>query len=479
MRVLTFTLISFLLILPLTEGLETGTIFSADITKSYKCIYVNLPQDLGITEIDKETEAIIELDKTTSPWSEITYNKVVINQGVWNKNPVCFSYANKNEGDFSFYHIKISSPDLGLSKTIQGGFCISSYEDIDSDVSIENQTDVCELLSKNADIIDISFDEDIIQAKPGELLNKNVYVTSYANLKIKLSMITNLQNDFSETFVITSPSKPTVSKNFKIKVPEREGDFYINVLAEVEGCFLPMCKKIKQATISVKDKEKSDFSAVVVPKNINIKQKGEVIFKVIINNYEKGDKFKIEASSTPLLSIEPKSQEIEIEKNKEKSVVFKITPGEENLYEINFKISVDGKEMILTAYLSVGELLNDALRYSKKIENEIKDENFLEELKNAKFSYEESYNQSSSDDLLEYQNFINELEEIKKKSETKTEKENDKEKTNEEGGFNLMLIAIPLLIIFAVVLLFIAFKKAKTKEEDYIYQERYRTWIYR
>ncbi len=469
MRFLPFVILTFLLFLPLVSPLDSGTILSAEPDTGYKCVYVNLPQDLGITSINQDSETIIEVDKNSSPWSDMTYNKVVMNPGVLNKNPVCFSYSGKKEGDFSFYMISLSSVKLGVSNSISGGLCVSNYEDVDTDVNVGNKTDVCKLLSENADIIDLSFGEEMIQAKPGEIITKTLYVTSYANLRIRLSMVTNLQNDFEETFVTTSKAKPTATKTFKVKAPEREGEFEIAVLAQVDGCAIQACKKIRQAAISVKQNEKEGFSVSIIPKNINLKTANEVLFRVVINNYEEIQNFKIEASSDPPLTVEPASQNVSVEKGKEKITVFRVVPGNDDLYEIDFKVTAEETEKLVTAYLSVGELLTDALRYSEAAENTVANADIKEEMRKAKMAYEESYNTTSyGDELDDYEDFVNTIDELKKSS-GGNGNGNEPPPPTQEEGFNWMFVAIPLVIIVAVVLLLIAFKKAKTTDAGYSY----------
>jgi hypothetical protein len=459
MRLPLFVILTFLLLLPFASSLESGTILSAEPDTEYKCVYVNLPQDLGIASISQDSETVIEVDKSSSPWSDMTYNKVVMSPGVLNRNPVCFSYSGKKEGDFSFYSISLSSVGLGVSNSISGGLCVSHYADVDTGFDMSNKTDVCRLLSENADIIDLSFGEEIIQAKLGEVITKTLYVTSYANLRIKLSMVTNLQNDFEETFVTTSQSKPTVTKTFKLKAPEREGDFETAVLAQVDGCAIQACKKIKHASISVKQDEKEGFSVAVIPKNINLKTSSEVLFRVVINNYEETQNFIIKAASEPSLVIEPEAQDLSIDKGKEKVAVFSVTPGSDALYELEFTVGTEETEKAVTAYLSVGELLTDALRYAEAAESTIANEDIKEEMRKARAAYEESYNTSSyGNELDDLEDFVNTIDELKD-SEANG---NGPVQPAQGAGFDWILVAIPLVVIAAVALLLVAFKKAKT-----------------
>lgn len=457
--------VAFLLVIPFANALDTETIFSLEPGAGYKCVYISLPQDLGLTSLSETTETTIELDKTESPWADLTYSRVVMEPGVINKNPVCFYYADREEGEFSFYNIRLSSADLDVSESISGGLCISNYDDVDTGVDAENATDICALLNNNADIIDLSFTEDVTQAKPGDVVTKKLYVTSYANLRIKLSIATSLQNDFGEPVVTTSPSKPASVKTFKVKAPDREGDFEMIVRAQAEGCDLQACKKHKKGVLSVTSKGKEGFTASIIPKNINLKEPQETTFRVVISNYEETQDFLIETSSDPSLEIIPESKNVNVEKDDEKTAVFKVTSGEEDLYNIEFKITSEKSEKLLTSYLSIGEVLNDAYRYSEDVENDYPD--IRDEIRNARNQFKSSYNTTSyGDDLNDYEDFRDTVDDLKRTSGNGGNGGNGN--GEEDGaGFNWFFLLIPVIIIVVVVLLLFAFKKSKVTSSGY------------
>ena len=468
---LRISLISVLLFASLMTSpagaLESGTVFSVLPGAGYKCVYVNLPQDLGLGAVNQISETVIESNRNSSPWVDTTYSKVVIEPGVQNKNPVCFYYSSKEEGDFSFYSIKLSSLGLGVSNSISGGLCVSNYSDVDMGIDASNNADICGLLNENADIVDLSFGEDKTQARPGEVVSKTLYITSYANLKIRLSIATNLQNDFGEPAVTTSPSKPMTSRTFKIKAPDQEGVFSMAVLAQVEGCNMQACKKQQQGFISVNQSEKEYFSVSVIPKNINLKEPGDVTFRIVVSNHGDTKDFAIQTSSDPSLVVEPETNTMTVEKEEETTTLFKVTPGSEKLYRLDFKISTDTEETTTSAYITIGELLTDALRYSEEVEKNAPP-SLLEEITKAKEDYAEKYNQTSyGDDLKDYEEFQKTLDEAQmeidggEKNTTVTPP-----KPVDDGGFNIMFIAIPLVIVAAAVLIFIAFKKAKSNSSD-------------
>ncbi|MCK5017715.1 MAG: hypothetical protein KAS32_11690, partial [Candidatus Peribacteraceae bacterium] len=454
-----FALLAVLLmVLPSVSALDADSIFSVEPGGSYKCIYVNLPQDLGLSSLDSTTETVIEIDKVQSPWADMTYNKVVLEPGVMNKNPVCFYYSGKEEGEFSFYNIKMSSLSLGISNSISGGLCVSDYEDVDVGVDVGEGTDICAMLNQNADIIDLSFKEDITQAKPGDIVEKTLYITSYANLNIRLSIATSLQEDFGDPVVKTSPSNPMVKKTFKVKAPERDGEFEMTIMAQAEGCNLYACKKQKKTTLSVTEKGKEGFTVSAIPKNINLKDPEETILRVIISNYEESQEFTIEASSDPVTDIEPETKTVEVDKDEEITTVFKVMPREDDLYKINFKITTGKSEKLLTTYISLGELLTDAYRHSEDVERD-SEPSLRDQIIAARDQFESSYDDSEyGEEFDEYEDFRNTLDDLKQTSENKPE-DKPKPEPKEEPGFNWFIVIIPIVIVVAV-LVFVAYKKA-------------------
>lgn len=447
-------------IAPAASSLDGGTVFSLKPGTGYKCVYVSLPQDLGVDSLGGTTESVIEIDRSESPWADMTYNKVVMEEGSITRTPVCFYYADREEGEFSFYNIRLSSEDLGVSDSISGGLCVSSYEDVDTGLDAGNTTNVCDLLNENADIIDLSFVEETTPADPGEVVTKKLYVTSYANLRIRLSVTTDLQNDLGEPVVTTSPSKPTAMKTFKVKAPEREGEFVMTVHARAEGCGLQACRKAEKGVISVSGEEKEGFSVSVIPGNINLKEPGETLFRVVISNRGETRDFTIEPGSDPEATMEPLSKTVNVEKGDEKTSIFKLATGDEDLYEISFRVTDGSTEKLMTSYVSVGELLNDAYRYSEEQERKAATSDLKEEIRRAREEYEERYESSSyGGEVSDYEDFRDRMEQISNKADG-GEDDNGQEATEEPATFGFMIWAVPLIIVVVVILLFVAYKKS-------------------
>jgi|GEM_PF-1879888 len=448
-------------------SLENNMYFSVDPSQEYSCVYVNLPQDLGLVSVDKNTESVIEADKEESQWIDTTYNKVVVNPGVFNKNPVCFYYPGKSEGDFSFYRVKVYSHDIGVSNEMSGGLCISGYEDVDGGPEAIKTTDICKLLNDNADLFDLQFKYETFFAKPGETITKTIYLTSYANLNINLASISTLQNDFGSQTVSTSSQRPLVTKSFKVKVPDREGEYSVIILAKVRGCGLTLCEKEVESKIKVAESFVNEgFVTTIIPKNINLKDVQETTYRLLITNYEESKEFTVKTNSDPSINIHPESITTTIDRDEEKTITFKITPpsGDPEIYRLYFDVKTSDTEKMVNAYLTVGELLTDALRESTDLENSVSDSDIKERITLARNEFTDEYERSSyGDELDDYEEFKEELENAR--SGLNGDGGNgDGYQPPQEQGIDWIWIAVPVLII-AIVLLFFIYKKTRVVSE--------------
>jgi hypothetical protein len=446
-------------------SLENNLYFSVDPSKEYSCVYVNLPQDLGLVSVDENLESIIEANKDESLWIDTTYNKVVVNPGVLNRNPVCFYYPGKGEGDYSFYRINVYSPGAGISNEMSGGLCISQYDDVDTDTEAGNRTDICRLLNDNADLFDLQFKHETSFANPGETVTKTIYLTSYANLNIDLTVITSLQSDFTGQTVSTSPERPLVTKSFKVRAPENEGEYPLIVFAKVRGCGLTMCEREVESKIKVAEGfVNRGFLTTIVPRNINLKSPQETIYRLLITNYDDSKTFSIETDSEPSLNMDPESISTTVGKGEEKTLTFRVTPPspDPGIYRLYFKVKTSETEKMVNAYLTVGELLTDAFRYSEGAGEETTDPNIIDQIILARNNFIDSYNASSyGDELDDYEDFKDEVEKAR------TGLDDDDvipPPPPQDQGINWIWIAVPVVII-AVVLLFFLFKKSRVVGE--------------
>jgi hypothetical protein len=467
MRFSIITAFMLLALLPVSVcALENNMYFSVDPSQEYSCVYVNLPQDLGLVSVDKNMESVIEAEKEESQWIDTTYNKIMVNPGVLNKNPVCFYYPGKSEGDFSFYKVKVYSNDIGVSNEMSGGLCISEYEDIDSGPNATKTTNICKLINDNADLFDLQFKHETSFANPGETVTKTIYLTSYASLNTDLTSITTLQNDFGSQTVSTSPQRPLVTKSFKVKVPNKEGEYSLIVLAKVRGCSLTLCEKELESKIKVaSDFLNEGFATTIVPKNINLKDSQETIYRLFITNYEESNEFTIETSSDPPINIDPKSISTSVNQEEEKTITFKVTPtsSDPSIYRLYFKVKTSETEKMVNAYLTVGELLTDALRESEDLEDQTTDPDIRNQINLARNTFLSQYNSSSyGNELDDYEDFKEELENARAGLGGNEEEPQQPDTIN--GGIDWIWIAVPVVII-AVVLVFFFYKKTKVVSE--------------
>jgi len=463
-------LLSLSLLSVSVHSLENNIYFSVSPYTEYTCVYVNLPQDLGLTSVDENLESIIEAMKEESLWVDTTYNKVVVNPGVLNRNPVCFYYPGKGEGDYSFYKVKVYSPGIGVSNEMSGGLCISEFNDVDSETEAGSQTNICKLLNDRADLFDLQFKHETSFADPGETVTKTIYLTSYAKLDIDLTIITNLQSDFSSQTVSTSPERPLVTKSFKVKVPDNEGEYLIILLAKVKGCGLTLCERDVESEIkAVRGFVNKGFVTTIVPKNINLKEAKETIYRLLITNYDDSKAFTIETNSDPAVEIDPESITTNVNKNKEKTITFKITPplSDPSIYRLYFKVKTSEAEKMVNAYLTVGELLTDAYRESEDLEDRTTDPNIRNQIILARNTFTDKYNTTSyGDELDDYADFKGELENARRGL-NGANVTPPYPPSNGGGGLDWIWFVIPVAIIVIILLFFIIKKSRVVSEFEY------------
>ncbi|NOX71411.1 MAG: hypothetical protein GXO64_01805 [Candidatus Micrarchaeota archaeon] len=481
------TLLLLLVLLPGAYSISDDQYFSVEENSSYTCIYINLPQDLDTSSIDSAINSEIKSDRLKSPWIDTTSISVKVNPGMLSRQPVCFYHEGKKEGDYSFFELNLSSAELSVNKGIKGGICITKYDDIDVQHDTDNATDICELLSKRADIFDVQFRYPYIEAKPGELIRNGVYVTSYAHIRIKFNIESDIENDLESWITATDPSSPTETKSFKMKAPETEGSYNIIVRGSIMGCNMEACRKTTIGVLRVSENaSRRGFVLNVVPQNINIKDVDNVTLKLLVTNYENDMNFSISATGDNGITVSPKKKSVNVKKNSFASVEFVITPnnGDENLYTINFDVlSEDNEEHAIEAHVSFGELLTDAKREVDKILEDAKEngdketETFVLE----RFEeFKEKRNQADyGDDLSVYDEFKKSLKKAKKgeiKSNTSTTKKPKTRKipphpddnANDGNALDWMVFLIPLIIIIGVIAFFI-YKKTQNVSEKYDY----------
>jgi hypothetical protein len=229
-------------------------------------------------------------------------------------------------------------------------------------------------------------------------------------------------------------------------------------MAQAEGCAIQACKKQKKTFLSVNAGEKKGFSVAVNPGNINLKEPAEVLFRVIISNYDNPQDFTITANTDPPAATEPQSTTVSVGKNEEKTSVFNVTPGNAELYKTEFTVSTNSTEKLMTSYISIGEILTDALRYSEDAESNSAPD-LKGEIQKATDDFENKYNSTNyGDDIKDYEDFRKTVDDLKNST-------GNSVPDNTGKGFNWMFVAIPVVIIVAVILLLFAFRKAKSPEQ--------------
>ena len=119
MKVIVLVSLIFLLFLINTvASIENNMYVTIPKDKSFYCMYLSLPDDIGLQVIQKNSK--ISIKANDDSWFITKYVNLNLNKGVKTKIPFCVKYTDKSEGDFSLYRIEISSDDLGIKKKISG-----------------------------------------------------------------------------------------------------------------------------------------------------------------------------------------------------------------------------------------------------------------------------------------------------------------------------------------------------------------------
>lgn len=443
-------------------SIDNNLYMSIPSNQSIYCFFLTFPQDLGITYLREDT--IIKIIADENSWFINKYIESGIAGGVEVKMPICIRVDDKSSGDFNVYKLEISSEDLKINREIKGGFCISDKKDIE--FNYDNVSNVCDILNKNADIVDISFDEDVSYAKPGEEIEKTIYVTSYASVYAVVKLNTDLENTFRESRLRLGSG--TKSKKFIIKVPEKNGTYTGIVRVKIEGCDLQACTKERSFTIiASEEKERTDIVVSIAPRSINVRSdQKNVKFDLIITNYMNETELNISTNSE--LTIDPESTSIILEKNERKIVSFTVSNyKDEEVYEIEFKIRGRNIFKSVKAYLSVGELNSDIDRIADDLTKDADDS-----IKKAVFDAINDYRRKRmeknyGDDIKDYMDIREELTRFEEEKTTEKAKERKtlrRTKKEKKEGFNFFFL-LPIIIIAIFVVFIFLFKKSKVQGE--------------
>jgi hypothetical protein len=470
-----WAVLGFILCLALSAAgaaaIENNQYFTMSPNETMGCVYVNLPQDMGVASVNSSTVSIVE---TNSPWVKMSYSKITVDPGVLIKVPICFYPPKRTEGEYSYYSIKIYSPFTGIYEESKGGFCVSSHGDVDSGVDATNTTDICNLMNDNSDIFDVQFKEDVVYAEPGQSVVNTVYLTSYAEVRVSARIETAVQNDFSPLNLSLSSDHPLAAKRITFKAPSKEGNYTVRIIGEINNC--RSCHKEAASRIVVKSGAgRSGFTASVVPNNINIKSGASTTFRVVITNYDAKTAFAVKAEGFPnTVKISPPNTSVMVDSEEENTIKFYVTPpaDSEDTYRLEFTVRSDGGQRLLEAYLSVGELFTDALREIAQDKNEVKSTQFNDEADDIFSNWKSEYDDTGyGDDLGSYDEFKNDINASKSRYTNKT-KPGTTGPGNGSGerqpvpvvGIDWTLVIIPVIIVIAV-LVFILYRKSRVVDE--------------
>ncbi len=470
----------------------TDNIYFTVANDTIRCIDIILPDDSGFLGLG-EYEYMITC---TSNWSDLTEQIVRTDENNTVLIPICFHGFGRADGECSPpFRIGIESVNLGVNKQWNGGVCISKYMDVDiSDEEPEDEEDVRQILSGNADIFDIGFSAGTMYADPGEDVTFSLMVESYASLTIDLDVLDSGSSDLSvspkgET-IETSAASPYHTIHFGTQAPNQVGEYSFEVEAKVRGCDEGTCTRKATAILVVGgDEPETGFIAYLFPRNINVKELEPVHYTLTIQNYGASEMFSTRIDMSPVTDTTFMwGDNIMVLGGSNYTNDFTVIPDKAlTMYEIEITIfqgGRDGVEKKVTSTLSTNEMLTDVMRDAEYIKG--LDPSLSGDVDAALNDWRSNYDDSGyGEGLDEYSSLKDSLSELREEAEESgnqpapddnggyvpgASSDDDDTDQGEQGSW-LWAIGIAVIIVVVIVVVFILLKKSETKEDEH--GERY------
>ena len=468
----------------------TDNLYFTVANDTIRCIDIILPDDSGFLGLG-EYEYMITC---TSNWSDLTEQIVRTDENNTVRIPICFHGFGRADGDCSPpFKVGIESMSLGVDKQWNGGVCISSYMDVDiagdSDDEPEDEEDVRQILSSNADLFDVGFSAGTMYADPGEDVTFSLMLESYASLTIDLGVV---DSDLSvsprgETIETTS-ANPYHTIHFETQAPNQEGEYGFEVEAKARGCDEGMCTRKANAKLVVGGEQpETGFTAYLFPRNINVKELEPVHYTLTIQNYGESDTFSTRIDMSPVTDTTFMwGDDIMVLGGSNYTNDFTVIPDKASAaYDIEITVSQGGVEKKVTAILSTNEMMTDVMRDAEHIKS--LDPSLSSDVDAAVSDWRNNYDDSGyGEGLDEYSSLKDSLSELREEA----EETGNQPAPNDNGGYVpgvtsgdyddtdqgeqnswLWIVGIVVVVIIVIVVIFMLFRKSETKEDEY--GERY------
>ncbi len=433
---------------------------------SVECIDLVLPDDLGVSIIDKVNHTIL----CDSNWSQLTEQVVATDENNTAKIPICFLSFGKNIGECTNFTILVLTPAIGMNRSWKGGICVSPYRDVDI---LSTTSDVSDALNTHFDLFDVNFDHERKASKPGEKAGFTLLLQSYANLTFHVKVDFNDDTILEEDVNISSDSP---YRELRVSVSSNKtGEHRLSALVSVTGCELESCRKSAEAWLVVSDETLAErsFKVSLFPKNIDMKDLRTVVYRATITNGDdRARNLRVDVSSDCESDIGIDENLILLHKGESKIVRFNVTPKiKTGLCMITLTVASSDEEKSDTSFISVNEMVTDTARSLDMLVRSGKD---VSDVYKAKDVWYLSYKQTGVEgSLKEYESLQDAVKTLKetKTTENKTtthvvEHVEEEKVSNRNDIFVYVLI---ILGIIGVIIFLYIYKRSSTPEEDRYY----------
>ncbi len=420
-----------------------------------ECIDIVLPDNMGVFGMGK-----IEYELTStasSDWADLTEENIVrTDENNTVIFPMCFYSFGRQEGECSEpYVITIEAPALQLTKHWSGGACVSEFVDVD----IGEGNDSWDVINDNVDLFDIGFEEGVIYSEPGEIVNYELSLQSYANITLDLvAQSMDLIISPMQRVVTFSSSDPQRTATFAVSAPVQTGRYNFTIRARMRDCgSMDLCTKYVQAELVVTDEipDNAGFTVSLFPNNINIRDLYPVLYRFTIQNGDTPRTFTTDITLPSGLSSTFEPETINLVANEKKIISFTITPSSASaFYEIRVTATSEGNMKQATSYLSTNEMLTDAIREAGSIETD------QENVNNELDEWIERYRRSGyGENMDDYQRLKGTFSDAKQGQGGQINGDNGDE-TGDGGILDNIWIIVLVVVIVVAALIFLMYKKS-------------------
>ncbi len=452
----------------------SGNWFFSIQPDSVQCVDIILPDDAGYfgTGAFEYRITCEPLEECLSWGATVTDEKVTASENNTGIIPVCFNTMGKPLGNCSLpMTLSLECNELGISKSWEGGVCVSRYRDFET-AERKSGESVQDVLDNNFGLFDAGFSQPVVYILPSKTMQYPLFIDSYANITVDVDINSgSLSAQPLHSTLSLSKSEPHKSLTLTLTAPASEGRYDISAAINVKNCDDSSCAKTIHGTVVVSSDTNNiqGFSLSLFPENINIKELKPVIFTYTIHNYGERRNFDLSLSINPEGNVLTtfRDSEIDLDSGEEINKSFLVTPmNATTMYEITLtassKTEAGSDVKRSTSILSVNEMLTDVARER----DSIKDPNTRKSLQDDIDDWYHSYLKSEyGDNMKQYKSLKDALgsaakSEMQTQNTTTTSQKPVQE--NQENPFILPL----LIIIVAAIVVILVYKTLSSKNRE-------------